>query len=67
MAWQVRPPRDLTSMYVVKFADGRSVYLTISPKELERANNDPRAIVLERQKKGEISEGEIVTIKQALE
>ena len=65
MVWEVRRPRDFSSMFVVKYADGRSAYITISPKELERANNDPHAIVRERQQKGEIPEGEVVSLQRA--
>ena len=63
MVWEVRSPRDF--MLVVTYADGRSAYITISPKELERANNDPHAIVRERQQKGEIPEGEVVSLQRA--
>jgi hypothetical protein len=65
MAWEIRRPRDFKIMFVVGYADGRTAYVTISPRELERSGNDPRGIVSERQKAGEIPEGEVVTIKRA--
>jgi hypothetical protein len=68
MAWQDEPrrrPRDANIMFVVGYADGRTAYITISPKALERVNDDPRAVVAARQKKGEIPEGEVVTVKRA--
>jgi hypothetical protein len=63
MAWH-RRPRDFNIMFAVSYRDGRTAYLTISPKVLESVNNDARKIACERQEKGEIPDGEISVVKR---
>ena len=63
MAWHKRP-RDFNIMFAVNYRDGRTAYITISPKALEHVNNDAGKIARERQEKGEIPGGEISMVKR---
>jgi hypothetical protein len=64
MKWPVRRPKDPNTMFAVNFKDGRTAYLTISPYLLRDGDHVVPDIVRKRQAKGEIPEGEIVTIKR---
>jgi hypothetical protein len=56
--------RDTNIMFAVNYADGRTAYITINPKALEAGNHAARSVAHERQNKGEIPAGEIVTVKR---
>ena len=51
-------------MFAVNYDDGRTAYITISPKALEAGDHVIRIIARERQEKGEIPEGEIASVKR---
>ena len=63
MAWEKRK-RDHNVMFAVNYNDGRTAYLTISPKFLDRGDHMVREMVRERQEKGDIPEGEILSVKR---
>ena len=64
MNWDNRRKRDTNVMFAVNFEDGRTAYITISPKLLGPGDHVARAVARERQDKGEIPEGEIVSVKR---
>ncbi len=51
-------------MFAVNYADGRTAYITISPKDLEKGEHLVPATARERQEKGEIPDGEIKGVKR---
>ena len=63
MNWE-RRKRDTNIMFAVNFKDGRTAYMTISPKVLEQGEHVARVVARERQGQGEIPEGEIVSVKR---
>jgi hypothetical protein len=64
MNWDNRRKRDPNVMFAVNYGDGRTAYITISPKALEAGDHVTRMIARERQEKGEIPEGEIASVKR---
>ena len=64
MTFQVRRARDHNIMFAINYEDGRTAYITISPKKLENGDHVTRDIARERQEKGEIPPGEIRAIKR---
>jgi hypothetical protein len=64
MNWDNRRKRDTNIMFAVNFQDGRTAYITISPKLLEAGDHVARVVARERQDKGEIPEGEIASVKR---
>ena len=56
MAWTPPPSRKRNSnvLFAVNYADGRSAYITLSPKKLESGDHLVPAIARELQEKGEI-------------
>lgn len=63
MAWE-RRKRDHNTMFAVNYKDGRTAYITVSPKELERGEHLLREVVRVRQEKGEIPAGTIEAVKR---
>jgi hypothetical protein len=63
MNWE-RRKRDTNIMFAVNFKDGRTAYMTISPKVLEPGDHVARTVARERQDRGEIPEGEIASVKR---
>jgi hypothetical protein len=51
-------------MFAVHYQDGRSAYITVSPKLLEGGDHLVLSIARDRQQKGEIPEGTIKTVKR---
>ena len=64
MAWQERRPRDHNIMFAVNYEDGRTAYMTINPKTLERGDQVALTVARERQERGEIPAGQIVAVKR---
>ena len=66
MAWTPPPyrKRDLNVLFAVNYADGRSAYITLSPKKLESGDHVVPALARELQQKGEIPPGEIKGVKR---
>jgi hypothetical protein len=66
MPWQPtrHRPRDHNVMFAVQFEDGRTAYLTVSPKVVEEGPLVVHEQIRSRQEKGEIPEGEIATVKR---
>ena len=64
MNWQPTRRRDTNIMFAVNYEDGRTAYITISPKKLQHGDHLVRALVRERQELGEIPEGEILSVKR---
>jgi hypothetical protein len=64
MSWDHRRRRDTNIMLAVNFQDGRTAYITISPKLLEAGDHVARVVARERQEKGEIPQGEIASVKR---
>ena len=63
MAWDQRR-RDHNIMFAVHYDDGRTAYITVSPKLLEGGDHLVLSIARERQQKGEIPDGNIKTAKR---
>lgn len=51
-------------IFAVNYADGRTAYITVSAKLLERGEHLVPSIAHERQEKGEIPDGEIKGVKR---
>jgi hypothetical protein len=64
MSWDQRRKRDFNIMFAVNYKDGRTAYITISPKALEPGAHVTLTIARERQEKGEIPDGEIASVKR---
>jgi hypothetical protein len=64
MAWDARRKRDFNTMFVVNHEDGRTAYITVSPKLLGHGDHVLPAIARERQEKGEIPDGGIKGVKR---
>ena len=66
MAWTPPPyrKRDFNVLFAVNYADGRSAYITLSPKKLASGDHVVPAIARELQEKGEIPPGEIKGVKR---
>ncbi len=65
MVWQItRRPRIRHIMFAVKFENGGTAYITISPDRLRDGDHAARVIAEERQAKGEIREGKIASVKR---
>jgi hypothetical protein len=59
-----RRPKDPNTLFAVNYQDGRTAYVTITPYHLRDGDHVVPALIRKRQEKGEIPEGEIVTIKR---
>jgi hypothetical protein len=64
MSWGHKRARDYNIMFAVNYGDGRTAYITVSPKALELGDQVAIASARERQAKGEIPDGEIVSVKR---
>jgi len=64
MAWDQKRKRDYNTMFAVHYEDGRSAYITVSPKLLEGGDHLVLSNARDRQQKGEIPEGTIKTVKR---
>jgi hypothetical protein len=64
MDWGNRRKRDTNIMFAVNYEDGRSAYITISPKALEQGDHVVNAVARERQARGEIPAGDIKAVKR---
>jgi hypothetical protein len=66
MAWTPPPyrKRDSNVLFAVNYVDGRSAYITLSPKKLAAGDHVVPAIARELQEKGEIPPGEIKSVKR---
>ena len=64
MDWGNRRKRDTNIMFAVNFEDGRTAYITVSPKVLQAGDHVARTVARERQDKGEIPVGEIASVKR---
>ena len=63
MAWEKRK-RDRNIMFAVNYKDGRTAYITVSPKLLESGDHIVPSVARERQAKREIPDGEIKGVKR---
>jgi uncharacterized membrane protein len=64
MSWDNRRKRDTNIMFAVHYEDGRTAYITISPKVLGAGDHVARSVARERQAKGEIPEGKVTSVKR---
>jgi len=64
MLRQGRRAKDPNTMFAVNYTDGRTAYITITPYMLRNGEHVASAVARERQKKGEIPEGEIASVKR---
>ena len=64
MDWDNRRKRDTNIMFAVNYADGRTAYITMSPRGLEHGDQRAHQVARERQEKGEIPDGEIKAVKR---
>jgi hypothetical protein len=64
MDWGNRRKRDTNIMFAVSYTDGRTAYITVSPRGLEHGDQLARSVAQERQDKGEIPKGEIRAVKR---
>jgi hypothetical protein len=51
-------------MFAVHYEDGRTAYITVSPRRLENGDSGAHEVARERQEKGEIPDGVIVSLKR---
>jgi len=51
-------------MFAVNYEDGRTAYITVSPRLLEGGDHLALSIARKRQEKGEIPDGEIKGVKR---
>ena len=56
--------RDTHVLFAMRFDNGRSAYIRVSPTKLEHGDAAVRSIALEKQKAGEIPAGNITEIKR---
>ncbi|HEY7384171.1 MAG TPA: hypothetical protein VH743_10925 [Beijerinckiaceae bacterium] len=63
MAWE-RRKRDPNIMFAVNYDNGRTAYITVSPKQLERGEHVVRELVRERQDSGEIPAGQVASVRR---
>ena len=66
MPWTPPPyrKRDINVLFAVNYADGRSAYISLSPKTLASGDHVVPILVRELQQKGEIPPGEIKGVKR---
>jgi hypothetical protein len=64
MSWAEKRKRDHNIMFAINYKDGRTAYITISPKVIEPGDHVARTVAAERQQKGEIPKGEIATVRR---
>jgi uncharacterized membrane protein len=64
MEWVNRRKRDTNIMFAVSYADGRTAYITMSPRGLELGDQRAHDVARERQANGEIPDGEIRAVKR---
>jgi len=64
MPWDQKRTRDYNIMSAVSYEDGRTAYITVSPKLLVLGDHLVLSVARERQQKGEIPDGEIKSIKR---
>jgi hypothetical protein len=51
-------------MFAVNYDNGRTAYITVSPKQLERGEHVVRELVRERQDSGEIPAGQVASVRR---
>jgi hypothetical protein len=59
-----RRRKDPNTMFAVNFVDGRTAYITITPRVLRNGDHVARDIARKRQETGEIPEGEISSVRR---
>jgi hypothetical protein len=59
-----RRPADTKIMFAVRYEDGRSAYIRVSPDAAQHGNMVVLNIARERQQVGEIPDGPIASMKQ---
>ncbi len=64
MVWVNRRKRDANIMFAVHYEDGRTAYITVSPRQLEPGDHVVPEIARERQEQGEIPGGGIKGVKR---
>src|SRR3954464_11367506 len=57
-------PADTKVMFAVRYEDGRSAYIRVSPEAARYGNMVVMSIAREQQKAGEIPNGSIVSVQQ---
>src|SRR5690348_15130140 len=64
---QGRPfqPRDSKLMFAVRYEDGQTAYIRVSPEAARYGNMVVMSIAREYQKAGDIPDGTIISVKQA--
>jgi hypothetical protein len=64
MPWDQKRNRDHNIMFAVKYEDGRTAYITVSPRLLLIGDQMLPQIARERREKGEIPDGKIVGLQR---
>jgi hypothetical protein len=64
MPWDQKRKRDHNIMFAVKYEDGSTAYITVSPSLLVTGDHMLPQIARERQEKGEIPVGKIVGLQR---
>jgi hypothetical protein len=59
-----RRPADMKIMFAVRYEDGRSAYIRVSPDAAQHGNMVVLNIARERQEAGEIPDSPIVSVEQ---
>jgi hypothetical protein len=59
-----RRRKDPNTMFAVNYVDGRAAYITITPHMLRNGDHVAAGIALDRQRKGEIPEGAISSVRR---
>ena len=57
-------PADTKVMFAIRYEDGRSAYIRVSPEAARYGSMVIMSIAREQQKAGEIPDGPIVTVQQ---
>jgi hypothetical protein len=64
MPWDQKRKRDHNIMFAVQYEDGRTAYITVSPRLIVTGDNLVPQIARERQEKGEIPRGKIAALRR---
>jgi hypothetical protein len=62
--WKRTTTLRKTVMYSLSFADGRTGYVVVPQELVEHGDEDVPSIARERQRRGEVPDGDIISVKR---
>ena len=62
--WKQTMALRKTVMYSLRFSDGRTGYVVVPQELVEHGDQDVRSIARERQRRGEVPDGDIISVKR---